>query len=221
MTDPAPILVIGGNGFIGAEICRVAALAGHPVISLSRSGPPVHLPPNFPPVTWAKGDVFQPEGWRHHLVGCAAVIHSLGVIAEDQAHGRTFERMNGDTAIAAATEAQAAGVPKFVFISAALNPPWVGPGYLQGKRKAEQFLAGLAMGSAILRPGPVIGRRRPWTVVLGALMGLAVPIPLVGAGLSRIRPLSVEVVARAAYRAAVDEALVGILDVDRIGRIGA
>ncbi|MBU6428952.1 MAG: NAD(P)H-binding protein [Cyanobacteria bacterium REEB65] len=217
---PGCIMVIGGNGFIGREICRIAAQAGHRVLALSRSGPPADLLPGFPEVEWIRGDVFEPQGWREHLASCEAVIHSLGAITEDPAQGRTLERLNGDSAIVAATEAQLAGVAKFVFLSAGLNPPGVGRGYLVGKRKAERFLATLAMPSAILRPALAIGRRRPWTLTLGKMLGIAPRLPLVGSRLGRIRPLPVDAIARAAYRAAIDPDLVGILEVDRIATLG-
>jgi len=51
------------------------------------------------------------------------VIHCVGIIRERAAQGVTFERFNGEAAINVAREAQAAGVGRFVFLSAAQRRP--------------------------------------------------------------------------------------------------
>lgn len=85
------IAVIGGNGFLGRKICEVGVRLGWNVTSLSRSGKaptPVSYLDNawIPKVQWAQADLFQPESYKPHLVGKAAVVHSVGILFENQSY---------------------------------------------------------------------------------------------------------------------------------------
>ena len=217
----AKLLVTGGNGFIGAEVCRCAAEAGHAVVGLARRGRPERAEGWMERVEWVAGDVLEPAGWRAHLARCDAVIHCVGIIREDARRGATFERANGDSAITAAEEAERAGVGAFVFLSASSQPPLVGAGYLRAKRRAEARIGELGVRGAILRPGFVFGAGRLPSLPAAALIQAATYLPFVGAEARGSRPLSVETVARAALRAAADESVRGVLDVDAIERLGA
>ena len=215
------ILVTGANGFIGAEVCRRAVEAGHEVVGLARRGRPAGAAGWMERVEWAAGDVLEPATWRQHLAGCGAVIHCVGIIREDARRGATFERINGDSAITAAEEAERAGVGAFVFISASSQPPLVGAGYLRAKRRAEAGIRELGTRSVILRPGFVFGSARLPSLPAAAVIRLATHLPVVGAGARESRPLNVETVARATVRAAADERVSGVLDVDAIERLGS
>jgi NADH dehydrogenase len=169
---------------------------------------------------WITGDVLEPAGWRAHLRGCGAVIHCVGIIREDARRGATFERINGDSAITAAEEADGAGVGTFVFVSASAKPPLVGEGYIRGKRRAEARIQALRPRPVILRPGFVYGAARLPSLPAAALLSLAGLLPIVGAAARHSRPVAAETLARAALRAAADESVRGILDADTIERLG-
>lgn len=49
------ILVLGGSGFVGTEVCKAAILQGISVVSLSRSGRPSSSAPWADRVTWVAG----------------------------------------------------------------------------------------------------------------------------------------------------------------------
>jgi uncharacterized protein YbjT (DUF2867 family) len=49
------ILVLGGNGFVGTAICKLAVAQGISVVSLSRSGRPSILESWVDQVTWISG----------------------------------------------------------------------------------------------------------------------------------------------------------------------
>lgn len=212
----AKLLVTGGNGLIGAEVCRVAVAEGHEVVGMGRSGRPAIAEPWADRVHWLAADVFRPDDWAGHLAGCDAVVHCVGIARERPERGVTFERFNGDAAVLAADAAERAGVEAFVYLSAAAKPPLLREAYIAAKRRAEREVLGCAFRGVVLRPGFVYGARRGISVPVAALMRAAARVPVLGAGARRARPLPVESVAWAALRAATEPGLRGILEVDAI-----
>ncbi|MGI9174564.1 MAG: NAD-dependent epimerase/dehydratase family protein [Rhodothermales bacterium] len=210
------LLVTGGNGFIGQEVCRIAVGDGHKVISVARSGRPEISAPWTDEVEWVAANVLEPETWRDHLAGCDAVIHCVGIISEKPEQGVTFERLNGDAGDVASWEAEHAGVGRFVLISAAANPPGVSSRYLSSKRQAESAVRGRSFESSILRPAIVYGPGRPASVLLGKLLQGVGRLPVVGNAVRENRPLHVDQVALAAVRAATEEGYGGTIGIDNI-----
>ncbi|EMA68306.1 NAD-dependent epimerase/dehydratase [Halorubrum aidingense JCM 13560] len=214
------LLVVGGSGFIGREICRLAVRDGRDVRSISRGGRPPLDAPWADAVSWTSADLFRPNGWRDRLDGVDAVVHAVGIIRETPAAGITFERLNGDGTIIAALEAERAGVDTFVFLSSSVKPPGVRSAYLTAKRRAEAAIAGLDLDDVTLRPGPVYGTGQPhFSPPVNAALRLADSVPLIADRLGEARPLPVDTVARAAYRTAFDpaESLLDVADVRRLG----
>ena len=157
------LLVTGGNGFIGHRVCEWAVRDGHEVTSVARSGPPSESRrgPWAGDVRWIGADVFAPDTWRDALSGVDSVVHSIGTISEDPSAGVSFERINGDSAILAALEAERAGVDRFVYVSSSAKPPLVDEAYLDARRRAERAIAGLDMTVVVPRFGPVYGPDQP------------------------------------------------------------
>ncbi|GJE87162.1 hypothetical protein PsYK624_032450 [Phanerochaete sordida] len=82
------IVVVGGNGFVGSAVCRLALSRGFQVTSISSSGRPYMTPKGHSPawtskVDWQKADALRPETYRHLLPGATAVVHTLGTLLED------------------------------------------------------------------------------------------------------------------------------------------
>lgn len=216
----AKLLVTGGNGFIGAEVCRAAVAEGHEVTGMGRSGPPELREPWTEQVRWLAADVFRPDTWAGHLAACDAVVHCIGIARERPAQGVTFERFNGDAAVLAADLAERAGVEAFVYLSAIAKPPLLAEAYITAKRRAEREVLGCGFRGVVLRPGFVYGPRRGVSVPASALMRVAARVPVLGAPARLARPLPVERVARAALRAATEPHVRGILEVDAIEALG-
>ena len=78
----AKLVVLGGNGFIGREVCRQAIEHGHRVVGLGRSGRPAVSASWAGRVDWVAADVLRPEDWRGHLDGATAVVHSIAILRE-------------------------------------------------------------------------------------------------------------------------------------------
>ncbi len=155
------LLVTGGNGFIGRRVCERAVKAGHTVTSVARSGPPDAAGPWATDVTWISADVFAPHEWRSHLADADCLVHSIGTLSEAPDAGVTLERLNGDSAIVAALEADRAGLDRVVYVSSSNKPPLVREAYITARRRAEAAIADLATETVIPRFGAVYGPDQP------------------------------------------------------------
>ena len=76
------ILVTGGAGFIGSQVCSVLATAGHDVIAFDALLPAAHrVRPEGPPgATLRVGDVRDPAAVRAALRDVDAVVHQAAMV---------------------------------------------------------------------------------------------------------------------------------------------
>lgn len=77
------LLVLGGNGFVGREVCRLAVARGYQVTSLSRRGEnPEPKDELLAQVLWVKGNAADTETYTlKDLVGQSdAVVHAIGLL---------------------------------------------------------------------------------------------------------------------------------------------
>jgi len=231
------VVVVGGNGYVGSHICEELVARKHAgqepqleVVSLSRSGlPPTSQPSWAGEVQWLRGDPLQAErapeseaaqGVQRALTGSAAVISCVGGFGNAEA----MRRINGATNVAAMSAAKAAGVPRFVFISAHhyVLPNFLQRGYFEGKFQAEQALQDKFAGQGVqIRPSFIFGTRQVGSVgvplwLVGtplqmltsfSLVRKLTTLPLLGPVLAPLLtpPVSVQAVARAAVDAALRE----------------
>lgn len=226
------IWVLGGNGFVGSAVCRAAIAEGFQVVSLNRSGPPPYTEPWVDEATWIRGDVFTTTWDAAAMAGVVAVVSCLGGFSSSN---EAMERINGDATISAVNGLKGSGVGKFVFVSVHdYNLPQfaLDNGYFNGKRRAEaRVLSSFPGSGVVLRPGFIYGKRRvgkdleiPLDAVgrpLERLLEVAAPIarPLAALPASDLLlapPVSVGDVALAAVRAAADENVFGILNIQQI-----
>lgn len=204
----ALFLVVGGSGFIGRAVCRRAVAAGHEVRSVSRGGRPDNVERAggwLEAVEWTSADLFSPHTWRDRLRGVDAVVHSVGIAHEQPHEGVTFERLNGDSAVITALEAERAGVDTYVFLSSAVNYPTARRAYLRSKRRAERAIENLNLETVVLRPGPVYGPGQPhfpWP--LNELCRLVASVDPLAERLGDTRPISVEQTAKTVVDSALE-----------------
>lgn len=208
LTTHVNVLVTGGNGFIGRRVCRKAVSDGHAVTSVARSGPPT-LSGNEPwinDVNWCQADVFAPNDWRDAVADADSVVHSIGTLSESPKAGVTLERLNGDSAILAALEAERTGTDRFVYVSSAAKPPFVRDAYLDARRRAERAIVDLDMTVAMPRFGPVYGPNQPhFPSAVNRLFALLGRFEPIAKRFGDDRPFAVEQAAAITYRLAVDE----------------
>jgi uncharacterized protein YbjT (DUF2867 family) len=219
------LVVPGGNGFIGTEICRIAVQNGHEVAAFGRTGRPALTPARHPwtgSVEWRAANVFEPDTWRDLLEGADAVVHSLATIQEDPAQGVTFDRVNAESALIAAEEAVDAGVEAFVYLSVRDKPPFVSPDFLAAKRRAERQVPKQhpELRTVFLRPNLVYGPRRRGSSTIAAVLNQLPDGSAGGYAAGDGRPLPVELVAATAVHAALTPTLSGTLTVPQIADLG-
>lgn len=222
---PMKLVVPGGNGFIGSEICRIAVQNGHEVAAFGRTGRPALTPARHPwtgSVEWRAADVFEPETWRDLLDGADAVVHSIATIQEDPSQGITFDRVNAESALITAREAVDAGVEAFVYLSVHDKPPFVSPDFLAAKRRAEREIPKQYpdLRTVALRPNLVYGPRRRGTATIAGVFNQLQGGIAGGYAEEDGRPLPVELVAATAVHAALTPTLSGPLTVPQIADLG-
>ncbi len=218
------LVVPGGNGFIGSDICRIAVRNGHDVAAFGRTGRPDVSPAQHPwvsEVEWRAADVLEPNTWSDFLDGADALVHSVATIRERPSDGITYDLVNAQSALRAAKAAVAADLDAFVFLSVRDKPPVVPKSFLASKRRVERQLPDQfpSLRFVSLRPNLVFGARRPGTGTMAAVLN-QLPGGLHGYSARAGRPLPVEIVAAAAVHAATTDTLSGILDVDQIADLG-
>ncbi|KAJ9509029.1 hypothetical protein QJQ45_001526 [Haematococcus lacustris] len=125
-------------------------------------------------VQWVRGNALEPRTYEALLPGALAAISCVGAFGSQEHMLQT----NGVANVAAIEAASQAGIPRFVFISAAIpNIPgldlarcehcadfmaaeYLLGGYVNGKRMAEEALQShYPQGGVALRPGAIYGNR--------------------------------------------------------------
>ena len=204
------IVVTGGTGFVGREICRRLAAEGLAVRALARTPPKLPLGPG---IEFFPGDVTRADSLRLAFRGAKAVIHTVVIIRE---HGtQTFERVHVRGTAHVLAAAQAASVTRYLHISALGTRPGAASRYHQTKWTAEEMVRSSGLAQTIFRPSLIYGRGDAFTNSLASMMrpplswlsGGLVPIP--GGEDVILQPLSVDEVAESVVRSLGQTAAVG------------
>lgn len=193
------VLVTGATGFVGGYVSWRLLADGWQVTGLSRTASDRTLPTGMSAAT---GDVVTGQGLAESMVGMDAVVHLVGVIEERGA--TTFERVHVDGTGNVLAAATAAGVERFVFMSA-LGADLASPSsYQRTKAQAEALVRASGMTWTIMRPSLIFGVGDDFfSGTLRDLVVLPPVVPVVGDGSFPFRPIHVEDVADAFARALV------------------
>ncbi len=169
---PARAMVIGGYGFIGAEVMRALADAGLEVVGLGRDAAlGARL---VPQADWRQADLATldtPTAWRPLVEGIDIIVNASGALQD--APGTSLELIQYTAIRACIAAAESAGVRRFVQISAVGASEAASTPFLRTKAKADAALRASTLDWTILRPGLVIGRNAyGGTALLRMLAGL-------------------------------------------------
>ena len=204
------IVVTGGTGFVGREICRQLATQGVAVRAVARHTPATPLPAG---VSFFPADVTRAISLREAMEGAKAVIHCVGIIREKGP--ATFDRMHRHAAAETVAAAHRARIPRFVLITSLGARPASSSHYQRSKAAAEEIVRQSGLAHTILRPSVVYGPGDQFTNLLARWMrppcswltGGFLGIP--GGSSVQLCPASVGEVAEAVVRSLGQESALG------------
>ncbi|PLW77021.1 SDR family oxidoreductase [Cohaesibacter celericrescens] len=149
------ILVLGGYGLIGSEICRTLFMAGHEVVSLSRT--PKSASRLLPQVEWLKGDMrrmLKASDWNHFLDGVDAVVNAASALQDSLLIDlEAVHHLSVQGCLEACSER---GIARFVQISSTGAEPNAPTAFMRTKALGDDAVMDSSIDWVILRPGLVL-----------------------------------------------------------------
>lgn len=180
------VLVTGGDGFIGRNLCRELVERGHEVTALSRH-PDDGLPEG---VATATGDVTTYASIEATFEGQDAVVNLVAPspLFEPKGGNRMYDvvhRQGTENVVRAAKER---GVPRLVQLSGLGADPDGPTAYIRAKGRAEEIVRESGLDWVIFRPSVVFGEGSEF---LSFTKKVAPPYvtPLPGGGETRFQPI--------------------------------
>lgn len=188
------VLVTGGTGFVGTHVVNALARRGHSVAVLARDVQSVRNRYNHPVESFA-GNVLDPASLAPAVSGRDAVVHLVGIIHE--AGDQTFDRMHREATENVVGAATAAGVRRFVHMSAMGASDDAPSEYGRTKAAGQRAVERSSASWTIFRPSIIFGRGDGFVSLLAPIVrnnpGF---IPVIGSGATRFMPVSIYDVAR-------------------------
>ena len=214
MPSPLHVLVTGGTGFLGSHVVPALLDRGHTVRALARDH--ARALASLDGVEVVRGDVTDSASLDGAFDGVDAVVHLVGIIDEAPSKGVTFERVHVDGTRNVTEAARAAGVGRFVHMSANGARPDGPSAYQTTKWEAEEIVrAGRFAHTVVFRPSTLFGdpgpdhpefAKRLWETLVKPFPIL----PVFGDGAYELQPVSVEACASAIAQAVTRDASNGV-----------
>jgi uncharacterized protein YbjT (DUF2867 family) len=200
------ILVTGGTGYVGSRLVQKLAEQGRPVRLIVRdvTAARQQTPDSVEVVA---GDVTEPETLGPALAGVETVIHLVAIIRERGSV--TFERVNYEGTVHIVDAAKAAGVRRYLQMSALGALPDPRFPYHDTKYRAEQYVKVSGLDWTIFRPSLIFGPGDQFFTTLAGLAKLPAPFVLPDGGTAKFQPVWLWDVVDAFIKALDDPATVG------------
>ena len=150
---PSRVMVTGASGFVGTAIVEELISRNYSVNALVnsrqlRAGGQVES---------IKGSLFDQRSLLTAMRGCDAVIHLVGIIMEKPSKGITFERIHFQGTRNVVDAAKAAGIKRYVHMSALGTRPDAVSTYHKTKFAAEEYVRASGLDWTIFRPSLIHG----------------------------------------------------------------
>jgi len=201
------VFITGGTGFVGRAVIQALRAEGYAVRCLVRRGSEPDLR-GFGAIERVEGDVMARQTLDDGLAGCDAVVHLVGIIRERPAIGSTFERVHVQGTQNVLGAAAAAGVRRYLHMSALGTRAGARSRYHRTKWAAEEAVRSSPLPWTIFRPSIIYGPGDEFVTMLrGMIEGLPV-VPVIGSGRQRLQPVPIAQVAQGFARALTLEATV-------------
>ncbi|MEQ1929539.1 MAG: SDR family oxidoreductase [Parvularculaceae bacterium] len=208
MRDAQPaqmrILILGGYGFIGAEIARALIADGHEVVGLGRDAALGRRIVRG--VKWIGADIsklVRTEAWMQHLEGVTVIVNAAGAL-QDGARDR-LKGVHDDGVAALIAAAERAGVRRFIQISAPGARADASTEFLRSKARGDSALRASALQWIIFKPGLVIGRNAYGGTALLRMLAAMPLVQVLTHADARIQTVSIDDVADAVRRALAND----------------
>jgi uncharacterized protein YbjT (DUF2867 family) len=191
--DTPHILVLGGTGFVGQQVCEQLHRLGWRITVPTRRAINAAAIQHLPRLTVLEADVHDPAQLASLLPGHDAVVNLIAILHGNEA---AFERAHVALPKTLARACAAAGVKRVVHISA-LGVSLDGPSrYQRSKAKGEDALRNGQLDLTILRPSVIFGAGDRFLNLFARLQSVFPVMPLAGAS-ARFQPVWVQDVAAA------------------------
>ncbi len=199
------VTVLGASGFVGRYVVKQLAEAGYRVRAASRDPErALHLRPmgEVGQIVLPQVNLRYPHSIEAAVDGADAVINLAGLLYQKGA--QSFEAVHVAGARAAAAAAGAAGVERFIQMSAIGADAESGSAYGRSKAAGEAAVRDEFADATIVRPSIIFGPEDDFFNRFAGLARLSPVLPLIGGGQTRFQPVYVGDVA-----AAIRELLAG------------
>jgi uncharacterized protein YbjT (DUF2867 family) len=200
-TSARRVTVFGGSGFIGRYVVKRLAARGD-VVRVAVRDPVaaafLKTMGNVGQVVPMRVDIRDAAAVAEAVRGADVVINLVGILYES---GRQrFDAVQGEGAERLAAAARAAGVARFVHVSAIGADAAAESGYARSKAAGEQGVRRHYPDAVILRPSVVFGPEDDFFNRFAAMAQFAPFLPLIGGGTTKFQPVYVGDVAEAIVR---------------------
>lgn len=197
------VTVFGGSGFVGRSVVKALANDGWRVrVASRRPSLAFALQPSgkVGQIAAVQANLRYPDSIRHALDGADAAINLVGLLAEGGK--QTFDALHADGARAVAEAARAAGIDRFVQMSAIGAAANSASAYARTKAAGEAAVREILPGAVIVRPSVVFGPEDKFFNRFAAMARIMPALPLIGGGAGKLQPVFVGDVAQVFARAA-------------------
>lgn len=187
------VLVLGGTGFVGRQVCEYLNRAGWAITVPTRRAVNAARVKHLPRVTVIEANVHDPAALEQLVSGHDAVVNLVAILHGNEA---AFERTHVTLPRHLGQACRTQGVHRLVHISA-LGADAAGPSrYQRSKARGEAALMEAGLDLSILRPSVIFGAEDRFLNLFAQLQSLFPVMPLAGAG-ARFQPVWVGDVAQA------------------------
>jgi uncharacterized protein YbjT (DUF2867 family) len=191
--NDAPILVLGGSGFVGRHLVSQLAGAGRSVVVPTRKRERAKHLILLPTVAVVEADIHDEATLARLVRGAAAVVNLVGILHE--ARRGDFDRAHVELARKVVDACRAAGTLRLLHMSALNADPQSPSRYLASKGRAESLVASTDLAWTIFQPSVIFGREDRFLNLFAQLERILPVVALACPG-ARFQPVFVGDVAR-------------------------
>jgi NADH dehydrogenase len=162
MSAITTIAVTGASGFVGRHVVDELLGRGYAVKALVRdTAKAASALPQDDDLRLVQGDAADRATLDKLVDGCQGIVHLVGIIREVRQTGRppqTFQRCHVEATAALVQAAKAAGISRFLHMSAIGVAPDAKATYHTTKYEAEQTVRRSGLDWTVFRPGVIHGK---------------------------------------------------------------